>query len=96
MTRDQVCRQRIHCLSCPLSLEGSKFCWEYTPSEIDKIMDQFYKLDRKNENIKITSIEELFSYGGEEDNKANTCVCCGTVIPEGRQVCPKCENGGTE
>lgn len=23
----------------------------------------------------------------------NTCVCCGAPIPEGRQVCPKCENG---
>ena len=22
----------------------------------------------------------------------NTCVCCGAVIPEGRQVCPNCEN----
>lgn len=22
----------------------------------------------------------------------NTCVCCGVVIPEGRQVCPNCEN----
>lgn len=21
----------------------------------------------------------------------NTCVCCGVVIPEGRQVCPQCE-----
>lgn len=21
----------------------------------------------------------------------NTCVCCGTVIPEGRLVCPQCE-----
>ena len=20
-----------------------------------------------------------------------TCVCCGDIIPEGRQVCPKCE-----
>lgn len=20
-----------------------------------------------------------------------TCVCCGAVIPEGRQVCPDCE-----
>lgn len=19
------------------------------------------------------------------------CICCGEVIPEGRQVCPKCE-----
>ena len=23
----------------------------------------------------------------------NTCVCCGVIIPEGRQVCPSCENG---
>ena len=22
----------------------------------------------------------------------NTCVCCGAVIPEGRQVCWNCEN----
>lgn len=22
---------------------------------------------------------------------AETCVCCGAVIPEGRQVCPDCE-----
>lgn len=21
----------------------------------------------------------------------NQCVCCGRSIPEGRQVCPKCE-----
>ena len=21
----------------------------------------------------------------------NRCVCCGNLIPEGRQVCPKCE-----
>ena len=21
----------------------------------------------------------------------NTCVCCGNIIPEGRQVCPQCE-----
>ena len=23
---------------------------------------------------------------------ANLCVCCGAVIPEGRQVCPNCES----
>lgn len=23
----------------------------------------------------------------------NTCVCCGEIIPEGRQVCLKCERG---
>lgn len=23
----------------------------------------------------------------------NRCVCCGEIIPEGRQVCPNCESG---
>ena len=23
----------------------------------------------------------------------NRCVCCGALIPEGRQVCPTCERG---
>lgn len=23
------------------------------------------------------------------------CVCCGEIIPEGRQVCPNCERGDT-
>lgn len=22
----------------------------------------------------------------------NKCVCCGVDVPEGRQVCPQCEN----
>lgn len=30
---------------------------------------------------------ELFE-GTTTDNR---CVCCGVVIPEGRQVCPNCE-----
>ena len=27
----------------------------------------------------------------ETDLNADTCVCCGEIIPEGRQVCPPCE-----
>ena len=27
----------------------------------------------------------------EEVEGDNTCVSCGTIIPEGRQVCPKCD-----
>lgn len=23
--------------------------------------------------------------------KADVCVCCGEIVPEGRQVCPPCE-----
>ena len=22
---------------------------------------------------------------------ADTCVCCGSIVPEGRMVCPRCE-----
>lgn len=24
----------------------------------------------------------------------NTCICCGIVIPEGRQICKLCDDGG--
>lgn len=24
------------------------------------------------------------------------CICCGEIIPEGRQVCPKCEEKSLE
>lgn len=26
----------------------------------------------------------------------NRCVCCGSVIPEGRMVCPICEKAADE
>ena len=29
-------------------------------------------------------------------NNENTCVCCGAIIPEGRQVCPQCERKSIE
>lgn len=27
---------------------------------------------------------------------ADSCVCCGAIVPEGRQVCFKCENAARE
>ena len=27
-------------------------------------------------------------------DNADRCVCCGEIVPEGRQVCPRCEGGG--
>lgn len=26
----------------------------------------------------------------------NRCICCGEIIPEGRQVCPSCEAAAKE
>jgi hypothetical protein len=36
---------------------------------------------------------EILSYKcvPQARKSADTCVCCGAVIPEGRQVCPNCE-----
>lgn len=27
-----------------------------------------------------------------ENSKAEHCICCGEVIPEGRMICPTCES----
>ena len=35
---------------------------------------------------------EIFIRLGEV--QCDRCVCCGAMIPEGRQVCPSCEAGG--
>lgn len=29
---------------------------------------------------------------GTDDNR---CICCGRIIPEGREVCPACERSGS-
>ncbi len=31
------------------------------------------------------------AYDPRRSDNADRCVCCGDVIPEGRQVCPGCE-----
>jgi hypothetical protein len=38
-----------------------------------------------------SEIKKLRQMQPKEEAKAETCVCCGAVIPEGRQVCPSCE-----
>lgn len=44
--------------------------------------------DRRFGNISMKTIEEMIDNLPPSDN---TCVCCGEVIPEGRQVCLDCE-----
>lgn len=34
-------------------------------------------------------------FADELHSPADRCVCCGEIIPEGRTVCPSCENGVT-
>lgn len=38
-----------------------------------------YRIERK--------VEEMI----EEDEYADRCIACGEIIPEGRQICIKCE-----
>lgn len=64
MNRESICKQQIHCLSCPLSVRiTGKDCRTLTHKEL---------------------IEMIVK---EPDN---LCVICGTVIPEGRMICPMC------
>lgn len=42
----------------------------------------------------IDNKHEEYCWFVEDESRShdNTCVCCGDIIPEGRQVCPRCEN----
>lgn len=54
MSRENICSQQIHCLSCPLSvLRTGKDCRELSAEEIREIMKEV----RKNENTKIHGIQ---------------------------------------
>lgn len=64
MNRESICKQQIHCLSCPLSVRiTGKDCRTLTHKELIEM------IVREPDNI---------------------CVCCGSIIPEGMQICPIC------
>lgn len=44
--------------------------------------------DGKLERDTRETLEDIRQIAGTDENR---CVCCGRVIPEGRQVCPLCE-----
>lgn len=53
------------------------------------LLGYLYWREERRELKKRTQDLELFL----SRSIANTCVRCGKVIPEGRQVCPNCEEG---
>lgn len=62
--RESICKQQIHCLSCPLSVRiTGKDCRALTHKELMKLIVPEFE---------------------------NTCIYCGSVIPEGSHVCPNC------
>jgi hypothetical protein len=42
---------------------------------------------------KYPDVEQRMRFERIAPDNADRCVCCGDVIPEGRQVCPACEGG---
>ena len=52
--------------------------------EMHGIQTEDGKLERDTQE----TLEDIRQIAGADENR---CVCCGRVIPEGRQVCPLCE-----
>lgn len=68
-----------------------------TPEEINAISSTTaLRIHRTLTDAEVEELRELLKQQpghimvlGEE--KADVCVCCGEIVPEGRQVCPPCE-----
>lgn len=61
-------------------------------AEIEK-MGEIRSQSRFYPNRGSAIIGRVYLQVAVSDNNENTCVCCGEIIPEGRQFCRKCECG---
>lgn len=60
-----------------------------TPFDIDQWSDK--ELEEALRNI----LDQDRQRSQSVSRNTETCVCCGGIIPEGRQVCPRCEKEGS-
>jgi hypothetical protein len=67
---------------------GNKKSWEW---EIDRTNKDSVILKTLWQGTGVSDDECLICY--REVPKDNLCVACGTIIPEGSQVCPNCLDG---
>lgn len=52
VTRTQVCKEQIHCLSCPLSiLKTGKDCEKLSQPEVNKYLEEWRKEDDMDNSI---------------------------------------------
>lgn len=65
---------------------GKHLIWEVELSEVSKTVF----LTREEAEAELIKRENK---PHTAPDNAEHCICCGDVIPEGRQVCPKCEKG---
>jgi len=52
------------------------------------------RLFNKRVRAKNKKEDKFYQKYDKEQQNANRCICCGEIIPEGRQVCPGCESEG--
>lgn len=79
-------------------LKPCPFCGSTTLLIFQDYMIQCHRcnsLFAQPQNSKPKSMISTWNTRVAPHHNANTetCVCCGAEIPEGRQVCPACENG---
>ena len=63
--------------------------FEYCEMEGDCKDCPYYGVSFCMDKRDLDALELLKSMQNRPEN-ANRCVCCGAIIPEGRQVCPQC------
>lgn len=63
-------------------------------SRVSELRKQGHKIVSKTVKVKNRWGENChIKRYGLQSLTGDKCVCCGEVIPEGRQVCPSCEKG---
>ena len=65
----------------------NNFGWSKKKSKSNKLQAVSFE-ERWNSTVNMS--RKHYGMGRVEDMNVNRCVCCGTIIPEGRQVCPSC------
>ena len=54
-----------------------------------------YSANKQGQYTAYHKAVEIIKAAMRKDNTPG-CICCGNTIPEGRQVCQKCERGAEE
>ena len=78
----------------PVEKHYDRFCEKYHGKKFvltDAIKDRYGKYH--NDIIYEIIFKNRNNLAYYRNNDSETCICCGETIPEGRQVCPKCEKG---
>lgn len=76
------------CEKCPK--DGTKHC------NYEHCRPWLIRYRYRQRQINAYAEKVLPAYLAKQNAQAEKCVCCGEIIPEGRQVCPACEGGAKD